>query len=127
MQLNLNLNTFQICPSVGGKRKMSYEMFIRSTPASVAPAGLNFSRPQDVTEPPDCELEDDANETLLGDDDAHYQLPYLMSWHLQLAWILVFTIMLVIATVGNALVAWIVLGACSFAYQTRYFTFYRSA
>lgn len=38
--------------------------------------------------------------------------PYLMAWPIRSAWIAIFAIMLVVATVGNALVAWIVLGIC---------------
>ena len=40
----------------------------------------------------------------------NYSSPYLMPWPQQSAWIVVFTLMLLVATVGNALVAWIVLG-----------------
>lgn len=35
---------------------------------------------------------------------------YIMPWPARTAWITIFSLMLVVATVGNALVAWIVLG-----------------
>lgn len=39
-----------------------------------------------------------------------FSSPYLMPWPQRSAWITVFAMMLVVATVGNTLVAWIVLG-----------------
>ena len=48
-----------------------------------------------------------------GDGDEfleNFSSPYLMPWPQRTAWIAVFTLMLLVATVGNALVAWIVLG-----------------
>lgn len=46
------------------------------------------------------------------DDDVfdNFSSPYLMPWPQRTAWIAVFTLMLLVATVGNTLVAWIVLG-----------------
>lgn len=48
-----------------------------------------------------------------GDGDElleNFSSPYLMPWPQRTAWIAVFTLMLLVATVGNTLVAWIVLG-----------------
>lgn len=42
-----------------------------------------------------------------------FSSPYLMPWPQRSAWITVFTMMLLVATVGNTLVAWIVLGELS--------------
>ena len=55
---------------------------------------------------------DPTNQSAEGDDQLqkNYSSPYLMTWPQQSAWIVVFTLMLIVATVGNALVAWIVLG-----------------
>lgn len=43
-------------------------------------------------------------------DDGNTTASYLMPWPERTAWIGIFTLMLFVATVGNALVAWIVLG-----------------
>lgn len=46
-----------------------------------------------------------------GDDlSENFSSPYVMLWPQRSAWISVFTLMLIVATVGNTLVAWIVLG-----------------
>lgn len=39
-----------------------------------------------------------------------FSSPYLMPWPQRTSWIVVFSVMLFVATVGNALVAWIVFG-----------------
>lgn len=47
----------------------------------------------------------------VGDElSENFSSPYLMPWPQRSAWISVFTLMLIVATVGNTLVAWIVLG-----------------
>lgn len=50
-----------------------------------------------------------------GDElSENFSSPYLMLWPQRSAWISVFTLMLIVATVGNTLVAWIVLGQLLF-------------
>lgn len=39
-----------------------------------------------------------------------FSSPYLMPWPQRTSWIVIFSLMLFVATVGNALVAWIVFG-----------------
>lgn len=51
----------------------------------------------------DNETEANATET--------FSSPYLMPWPQRTSWIVVFSLMLLVATVGNALVAWIVFGS----------------
>lgn len=55
---------------------------------------------------------DSTNQSTEDDDQLqkNHSSPYLMPWPQQSAWITIFTLMLIVATVGNALVAWIVLG-----------------
>ena len=63
-------------------------------------------------EPDQFDYLDHINQSVEDGDQLqkNYSSPYLMPWLQQSAWIVVFTLMLVVATVGNALVAWIVLG-----------------
>lgn len=43
-----------------------------------------------------------------------FSSPYLMPWPQRTSWIVVFSLMLLVATLGNALVAWIVFGKSRF-------------
>ena len=40
----------------------------------------------------------------------NYSSPYLMPWPQRTCWIVAFSLMLIVATIGNVLVAWIVFG-----------------
>lgn len=49
-----------------------------------------------------------GNTTLHQDDN--FSSPYMMPWPQRTSWIAVFTLLVVVAAVGNSLVAWIVFG-----------------
>lgn len=59
---------------------------------------------------------DNGTQTELCENETFYvnsyndSSPYLMPWPQRTGWIAVFAVMLAVATVGNALVAWIVFG-----------------
>lgn len=53
---------------------------------------------------------EDGGDLFMNNNETTSSSPYLMAWPIRSAWIAIFAIMLVVATVGNALVAWIVLG-----------------
>ena len=63
----------------------------------------------------DCCL-DSGNESVVCGNETFYvsdynsSSPYLMPWPQRTGWIAIFAVMLAVATVGNALVAWIVFG-----------------
>lgn len=50
------------------------------------------------------------NETTNSTSLNNFSSPYLMPWPQRSAWIAVFTLLVVVATVGNALVVWVVYG-----------------
>lgn len=52
--------------------------------------------------------------------DSTYSSPHVMPWPQRASWITVFTIMLLVATVGNALVTWIVLGKLLYKSNIKY-------
>ena len=56
------------------------------------------------------------NETSVNATET-FSSPYLMPWPQRTSWIVVFSLMLLVATAGNALVAWIVFGSCRFSYS----------
>jgi hypothetical protein len=58
-----------------------------------------------------------SNSTSFHDDS--FSSPYLMPWPQRTSWIVVFAVLVIVAAVGNSLVAWIVFGQLNDLYFTR--------